>query len=71
MCTFKDERTVQVCDLAISQVRQAVEEAFGDLVRCTALESGGTLVQVESGVDSEAFGERARAAIAAAQTATQ
>ena len=71
MCTFKDERTVQVCDLTIGQVRQAVEESFGDLVRCTVMGSGGTLVQAESGLDSKAFGERVRAAIAAAQTASQ
>ena len=58
MCTFKDERTVQICDVATGHVRQAVEESFGDQVRCTALESGGTLVQADPDVDANAFGER-------------
>ena len=71
MCTFNDERSVQVCDVAIGTVREAVEESFGELVHRTALSTGGTLVQADPGVDAEAFGQRARAAIAAAQTASQ
>ena len=59
MCTFNDKRTVQVCDVAISQVRAAVEASFGDLVRCPTLGTGGMLVHAEPGVDAEAFGERA------------
>jgi hypothetical protein len=67
MCTFRDEATVQVCDVAIGHVREAVATTFGDAVSCTALDEGGTLVQAASGVDLEVFGERTRAAIAAAQ----
>ena len=69
MCSFRDDRTVQVCDLAIGHVRETVKESFGDSVRCTPIEGGGTLVEADSDVDPEIFGERTRAAIAAAQTA--
>ncbi len=71
MCTFSDDRTVQVCDLAIGHVRDAMHETFGDTVRFTALEGGGTLVQADRDVDPDVFGERTRAAIAAAQTAAR
>jgi hypothetical protein len=67
MCTFRDERTVQVCDMAIGQVRQEVKATFGDAVICTHVEGGGTLVQAGPDVDPKLFGERTRAAIAAAQ----
>ena len=67
MCTFHDERTLQVCDQAIGQVRAAVAATFGDAVTCTHLEGEGTLVQAGADVDVALFGERTRAAIAAAQ----
>ncbi|GAC1329099.1 MAG: hypothetical protein NVSMB2_28260 [Chloroflexota bacterium] len=67
MCDFKDERTVQVCDVAIDHVRRVVHAEFGDKVRYTTLDGEGTLVRADADVDADAFGERARAAIAAAQ----
>ena len=69
MCTFRGDRTVQVCDLAIGHVRETAKESFGDSVRCTPIEGGGTLVEADIDVDPEMFGERTRAAIAAAETA--
>ena len=32
MCTFKDEQTVMVCDVAIGQVRERLQEAFGQAI---------------------------------------
>jgi hypothetical protein len=67
MCTFHDERTVQVCDLAIANVRAVVQATFGAAVTCTPRDGAGTFVQAGSGVDLTLFGEQTRAAIAAAQ----
>jgi hypothetical protein len=70
MCTFQDDRTVMVCDVAIGRVREEVQTAFGtDRVRCTVVEGQGNLVQAEPGVDVEQFGVRVRAAIDDAQRA--
>ena len=71
MCSFKDDRSVQVCDLAIGHVRADVQKTFGDIVQFTSLEGGGTLVRADRDVDPDVFGERTRAAIAAAQSAAR
>lgn len=69
MCTFKNERTVLVCDVAIGRVRQELVKAFGDRVRCTPIDGEGTLVEVAPDVDGHQFTDLARAAIDAAQRA--
>ena len=33
MCTFENEHSVVVCDIAIQQVRAAASAAFGDGIR--------------------------------------
>ena len=67
MCTFENEQSVVVCDLAIHQVREAVSAAFGDAVQFTPITGQGTRVEVPPTVDEGAFQEVARAAIVAAQ----
>ena len=65
MCTFKTERTVLVCDVAINQVRERLKAAFDAEVRYTVVDGEGTLVEAAPGSDAERFTETARAAIAA------
>lgn len=67
MCTFKNEKTVVVCDLAIHRVREALTAAFGDAIEITPVEGQGTRVEARSSVDQAAFQAVARAVIAAAQ----
>ena len=67
MCTFKDERTVQVCDVAIEKVRGTLDAAFGNDVSFTHVEGGGTLIKAAAFVDSEGFSKLAREAIASAE----
>jgi len=67
MCTFENEQSVVVCDLAIHKVREAVIAAFGDAVQFTPITEQGTRVESRPGIDKEAFQEVARSAIAAAQ----
>lgn len=69
MCTFKDERTVVVCDVAIGQVRRAMEDAFdgGDGVRYTVVDGQGTLVEAVPSVDAQQFLATTQAAMAAVQ----
>jgi hypothetical protein len=69
MCTFKDERTVQVCDVAIEQVRHELQASFGEKVHYTHVAGEGTIVQASEDVDATLFNTRAQAAIAAAQQA--
>jgi hypothetical protein len=66
MCTFKDERTVQVCDVAIEKVRGTLDAAFGNDVSFEHVEGGGTLVKAAAPVDPEGFSRLAREAIASA-----
>jgi hypothetical protein len=68
MCTFENEKTVVVCDLALHKVRNAVSAAFGEAVEFTHIEGQGTRVEARPSVDVAAFQAVARAAIAAAQT---
>jgi len=67
MCTFENEHSVLVCDIAIHQVREAVGTAFGDAVQFTPTPGQGTRVEAPPTIDEEAFQEVTRAAIAAAQ----
>lgn len=67
MCTFKDEQTVQVCDVAIGQVRERLQEVFGETVQYTTVNGQGTLVQAPSTVDAAQFQSVTREAIAQAQ----
>jgi hypothetical protein len=69
MCIFKDEQTVQVCDVAIGYVRERLQEAFGNDIQYTTVPGQGTLVQAPSTVDSDRFQLAAREAIAQAQGA--
>ena len=67
MCTFENEQSVLVCDLAIHHVREAVSAAFGDAVQYTPVNGQGTRVQASPSVDEEAFQAVTRVAIAVAQ----
>lgn len=67
MCTFENEHSVVVCDIAIRQVREAVSAAFGDAIQYTPITGQGTRVEVPPAIDEEAFLEVTRSAIAAAQ----
>ena len=67
MCTFENEHSVLVCDIAIHRVREAAHRAFGDMVQCTPAPGQGTRVEIPATEDSGAFQEVTRAAIAAAQ----
>lgn len=68
MCTFKDEQTVMVCDVAIGQVRERLQEAFGETVQYTTVNGQGTLVQIPSTVDTARFQSATREAIEEAQS---
>ena len=67
MCTFEDDRTVQVCDIAIDAVRRDLESRFASDVTSTHREGEGTLVMAGSQVAAADFRRSAEQAIAAAQ----
>lgn len=67
MCTFKDERTVLVCDVAIHRVREEIDPVFGDSVRYTTIDGKGTLVEAETGREAEHFTDIVRAGITESQ----
>ena len=67
MCTFQDEHSVLVCDVAINHVRKAIDAAFGNVVQYTTVEGQGTLVEATPTVDIEQFHRLTRTAIAEAQ----
>jgi hypothetical protein len=69
MCTFKDERTVLVCDVAIGRVKEDLGATFDDGVRYTVVDGTGTLVEVGQDVDAARFTALARKAIAQAHVA--
>ena len=68
MCTFRDDRTAEVCDVAIAHVRREVDAAFAGKIRYTHVDGQPTLVEAALDVDAAAFQARSRAAIAAAQS---
>ncbi len=55
MCTFKNERQVMVCDIAIRKVRAATESAFGHEICFTVVDGEGTLVEAPAEVDAARF----------------
>lgn len=63
MCTFQDQHTVLVCDVAIGPVRQALTAAFGEAIQYTPVEGQGTLVQAPPSVEGESFLALTRAVI--------
>ena len=67
MCTFENEHSVLVCDVAIHQVREATSRAFGKAVQFTSAPGLGTRVKVSPTVGTGVFQEVTREAIAAAQ----
>jgi hypothetical protein len=71
MCTFENEHSIVVCDLAIGKVREAVNAAFGDDVLYLPITGQGTRVEAEAIIDEEAFQEVVRTAIATAQDMLQ
>lgn len=70
MCTFKNEHTVMVCNIAIQQVREHLQEAFGKAVQYTTVDGQGTLVQAMPTINATHFQEAAREAIAVAQASS-
>lgn len=67
MCTFENDQSVLVCDVAIQKVREATSHVFGEAIQFTPVEGAGTRVEVGPTVDTAAFQEVTRQAIAAAQ----
>jgi hypothetical protein len=61
MCTFRSDREVVVCDVAIEHVRAELQRYAGtDVTYRAAGEGGTTIVQAAEVVDPEAFGEAVR-----------
>ncbi len=69
MCTFKSERQVMVCDIAIGKVRAAAESVFGDEIQFTVVDGEGTLVEAPANVDPTRFDAVMMEAIAVANAA--
>ena len=67
MCTFEDDRTVQVCDVAITAVRTALDKRFAGSVSYIHADGEPTRVVAGAEVSSSDFRSHAEAAIAAAQ----
>ena len=65
MCTFENERTVLVCDVAIGQVKRDLEHVFAGRIRYTSIDGKGTLVEADPQIDGSAFTDVTRAAIQA------
>lgn len=67
MCNFEDDRTVEVCDVAIGRVRAHLDRRFAGSV--VYIEREGAPTRVEAGPDlpSSEFKSEAERAIAAAQ----
>ena len=61
MCTFRSDREVVVCDVAIEHVRAELQGYAGTDVTYGAAEGGGTtFVHAAEVVDPEAFGSAVR-----------
>jgi hypothetical protein len=60
MCTFKSERAVVVCDVAIDHVRGQMGDLFAAGITYQAAEGGGTLVEAHRSVPAEAFEQAVR-----------
>ncbi len=68
MCTFKSERQVMVCDIAIGKVRAATESVFGHEVCFTVVDGEGTLVEAPAEIDAARFEAIVMDAIVVANT---
>ena len=66
MCTFKSDREVVVCDVAIGAVKARLETDLGGAVRYTVIHGQGTLVEADSGVDGHRFEPLVRTGMTAA-----
>ena len=71
MCTFKSDRAVLVCDVAIDHVRKQVDGSFPRAVRYQAAEGGGTLVEAGPGVAAEDFEQAVRRGMGLTETLGQ
>lgn len=60
MCTFRSERAVIVCDVAIASVRDELADRVGGEVSYTVRHGEGTLVEAGDGVDPATFAEAVR-----------
>ena len=60
MCTFFDDRSAMVCDVAINLVKDELQSRVGDEVSYTVRHGEGTLVEAGSGVDPEVFADAVR-----------
>jgi len=67
MCTFKDDRTVEVCDVAIGRVRAELDQRFAGSVVYVQREGAPTLVLAGADLPASEFRSEAERAIAAAQ----
>ena len=68
VCTFENERSVVVCDVAIDHVRRDADLLFGTRVRYAVIEGQGTRIEIVEGIDPDEFATHMRIAIEAAQT---
>jgi hypothetical protein len=66
MCTFKSDREVVVCDVAIGAVKARLDADLGSAVRYTVFHGQGTLVEAVSGVDGQRFEQLVRTGMTAA-----
>ncbi|MHB8510175.1 MAG: hypothetical protein ACYDGR_16290 [Candidatus Dormibacteria bacterium] len=69
MCTFEDDRTVQVCDIAIGSVRAELDGKFTGSLTYVHRDGEPTRVVAGAGVPAAEFRSSAERAIARAQLA--
>lgn len=68
MCTFQDERSVLVCDVARREVETALKREIGPNAQFTVIHGQGTLVELDQGQDPTRFRDVVQGAMAAANT---
>ena len=69
MCTLEDDRTVQVCDIAIGSVRAELECKFAGSLTYVHRDGEPTRIVAGGGVSAAEFRSSAERAIARAQPA--
>ncbi|MGI8607970.1 MAG: hypothetical protein ACR2MY_01895 [Candidatus Dormibacteria bacterium] len=67
MCTFENDRTVDVCDVAFPAVRAALADSFGDVVKFVHTDGQPTRVTAPESVPATEFRAQAERAIASIQ----
>lgn len=67
MCTFEDDRSVQVCDVAVGQVRAELDLSFPGLVTYEHQDGQPTRVVADRAIPAAASRLRAAEAIERAQ----